>query len=198
MQSIKRAILTAVDLSTYTCSVLLMEATSSYLTGVPISTNFDGSSAVVGDLCAVLFMDESNYTDASVVAVWSNGSSGVPSPAPGRITFVTGYQQFSTTSITSGSTSTFTVTGGSTGIPSGASGILYKIQFSSPTAGAFLHLAPHGASDITAYASAGNIQVGSSFVYGSGLLPVDGQGKIDIKANVGNCTVWLATYGYIY
>jgi hypothetical protein len=198
MLSIARGILTAFDPASYTASVLLLEATSSYLTGVPVSTTFDGTSAQVGDLCAILFFDASNQQDAVILAVYPNGSSGAPTPPPGRVTFFTGYQQFSATTINSGATSTFTVTGGSTGIPLGALGVLCKASFSSPTAGAFLHLAPHTASDITAYMTLGNIQVASSFVYGGGLLPVDGQGKIDIKANVGNCTVWLTTYGYVF
>jgi hypothetical protein len=196
MFSIQRGILTSFDPTSYTASVLLMEATSSYLTGVPISTTFDGTSAQIGDLCAILFFDASNQQDAVILAVYPNGSSGIPTAA-NRLFFVTGFSQFSTTTINAGVTSTFTLTGVG-GIPSGATGVLCKTSFSSPTAGAFLHLAPHGASDITTYMTLGNIQVASSFVYGSGLLPVDAQGKIDIKANVGNCTVWLSTYGYVY
>jgi hypothetical protein len=198
MLSIKRGVLTGFDANSYTATVLLLEATSSALSNVPIATHIDGTSAQIGDLCAILFFDEQNYQDAVIIAVYPNGASGVPTPPPGRVTFVTGFQQFSATAINSGVTSTFSVTGGSAGIPTGALGVLCKASFSSPTAGAFLHLAPHGASDITAYMTLGNIQVASSFVYGGGLLPVDAQGKIDIKANVGNCTVWLSTYGYVY
>jgi hypothetical protein len=194
---IARGILTAFDPTSYTTSVLLLEATSSYLTSVPAATSFDGTSAQIGDFCAVLFFDESNYTDAVVLCAFPNSNSGIPSPAPGRITFVTGFLQINGSSISSGATSTFTLTG-SGSIPSRASGVLYKVQFSSPTAGAFIHLAPHGASDITVYQSAGNIQVASSFVYAGGILQVDSNGKIDIKANVGNCTVWLTTYGYVF
>jgi hypothetical protein len=197
MQQIRRGILAGFDRSSYTASVLLLEATSATLSNVPIATHIDGTSAQVGGLCAVLFFDEQNYQDAIIIAIAPNGSSGIPTPAPGRITFVPGFQQFSATTINSGVTSTFTVTGGSSGIPAGALGILCKVFFSSPTAGAFLHLAPHGASDLTVYMTLGNIQVASSFVYGGGLLAVDAQGKIDIKANVGNCTVWLSTCGYV-
>lgn len=198
MQSIKRGILTGFDKNSYTASVLLLEATSCALSNVPIATHIDGTSAQIGDLCALLFFSDSNYSDAVILAIYPNGASGIPSPAPGRITFVTGYQQLTASSINSGVTSTFTLTGGSSGIPAGALGVLCKAYFSSPTAGAFLHLAPHGASDITTYMTLGNIQVASSFVYGGGLLAVDAQGKIDIKANVGNCTVWLTTYGYVF
>ncbi len=198
MPILKRGIITSFDPITYTCSVLLLEATSSYLTGVPISTNFDGTSAIIGNLCGIYFFDSSNQTDCCVTFIYQNSGSGIPTPAPGRVTFVTGYQQLSTVTINSGTTSTFTLTGGSSGIPAGALGVLCKASFSSPTAGAFLHLAPHGASDITAYMTLGNIQVASSFVYGNGLLPIDAQGKIDIKANVGNCTVWLSTSGYVF
>jgi hypothetical protein len=192
-QVIKRAVLASIDTTTYTCSILLLEATSTYLNNVPLSKCFNANNAQSGDFCAVLFFDENNQSDAVVVAVYTNGT--LPTN-PGQTTFVTGFNQFSATAINSGVTSTFTVTGGSTGIPTGVSGVLYKIQFSSPTAGAFLQIAPHGAT-IGNYNGAGNIQVASSFYYGDGIVQVDANGQIDIKANVGNCTVWLYTYGYI-
>jgi hypothetical protein len=192
-QVIKRGVLASVDTASQSCSVLLLEATSAYLSDVPLSNCFTTTNAHSGDFCAVLFFDEQNQSDAVVIAIYPNGT--LPTN-PGIITFVTGFNQFSTTAINSGVTSTFTVTGGSSGIPSGVSGVLYKVEFSSPTAGAFLHLAPHGAT-IANYASAGNIQVASNFYYGVGVLQVDANGQIDIKANVGNCTVWLWTYGYV-
>ncbi|HCI79838.1 MAG TPA: hypothetical protein DHW02_09115, partial [Ktedonobacter sp.] len=67
----------------------------------------------------------------------------------------------------------------------------------SVTVGAYIQLAPHSASDITAYASIGNIAVANSYLDGMGILAVDTSGSIDIKANAGSCTVTLYTYGYI-
>ena len=59
--SIKRGLLISFDNSTYTASVLIMEATSAYLTGVPIAAHMDGTSAITNAQCAVLFFDEQNF-----------------------------------------------------------------------------------------------------------------------------------------
>src|SRR5439155_21910272 len=92
-QLIARGILMSFDRSTYTASVLMLEATSCTLKNVPVSTHVDGSSAQVGALCAVLFFDAHNSSDAVVLAVFPNGSQGVPVPPPGRVVFVTAAQQ---------------------------------------------------------------------------------------------------------
>src|ERR1019366_8715491 len=188
---IKRGILQSFDATTYTASVLLFEATSYALADIPVANHMDGTSAIPNTLCAVLFFDEHNPQDAVVLATFVNGSSGFPTPPPGRLTFVNGYRQINSDTITAGSTNTYTLTGSSSGIPQGASGVLYKAFFSSPTAGAYIHIAPHAASDITAYATIGNIPGASGTLDGMGLLQVDVTGKIDIKANTGTCTVSL-------
>lgn len=194
---LKRAIITAFNATTYTASVLILEATSTYLTGVPVSCHMDGTSALSGALCVVLFFDQQNASDAVVLAVYPNGNQGIPTPAPGRSTFVTGFKQINASVITAGSTSTFTLTG-SGGIPGGALGVFYKAFFTSATVGAYLQIAPHGASDITAYETVGNIQVANATINGCGVLQLDSNGQIDIKANNGNCTVTLYTHGYVF
>lgn len=195
---IKRGIMTQFFPATYTANILIMEATSTVIQGVPVACHLDGTSAQLNTLCAVLFFDEQNYTDAVVLAVYPNGSQGVPVPAPGRIVFVNGYQQFQSQAINANSVSTFTLTGGSSGIPFGALGVLYKAFFSSPTAGAYIQLAPHGASDIGAYASIGNLPIANGTLNGTGTLQVDAAGRIDIKANNGTGTVTLYTHGYVF
>lgn len=193
---IKRGILLSFDATTYTAAVLLFEATSYALSGIPVANHIDGTSALANTLCAVLFFDEHNPQDAVVLATFANGSSGFPVPAPGRLTLVNGYRQINSDIITSGSISTYTLTGGSSGIPQGANAVLYRASFSSPTAGAFIQIAPHGA-DISAYAVVGNIAVANGTLNGTGQIQVDASGKIDIKANTGTCTVSLYTYGYV-
>jgi hypothetical protein len=195
-QVIRRGILAGFDSSTYTASVFLMEATSAFLTGVPCATHIDGTSAQVGALCAVLFFDEQNWQDAVVLAIFPNGSSGVPAPPPGRVVFVAGYQQINGQSISSGATSTFTLVGGSSGIPNGALGVLFKVFFTSPTAEAFIQIVPSG-TNASSYVTVGNIPSANAFVNGGGLVQLDSQGRIDIKANGGACTVTLYTHGYV-
>jgi hypothetical protein len=196
-QIIKRALLMSFNPATYTASVLLMEATSTVLTNVPMAFHMDGTSTPSnGSLCTVLFFDEHNATDAVVLAVYSTGSS-VPTPAPGRTTFVTGYRQINGDTLTSGTLTTYTLSGGSSGIPAQALGVLFKAYISSSTVNAYIQLAPHGASDISAYASIGNIPVASATVNSIGILPLDGSGRADIKAFVGTCSLTLYTYGYI-
>lgn len=190
---IKRGILQTFNATSYTASVLFFEATSYALTGIPVANHIDGTSGLVGALCAVLFFDEHNPQDAVVIATFAN----TPTPAPGRVTFVNGYNQVSTSAIAAGSISTYTLTGGSSGIPQGALGVLYKAYFTSATAGSYMLLAPHGAADISAYAAIGNLPAANAFLNGGGLLAVDAQGRIDIEANGGACTVTLYTYGYV-
>lgn len=195
---IKRGIIQGFFPASYTASVLLFEATSHFLTGVPVSNTVDGTSGLVGALCAVLFFDEHNPQDAVVIAAFPNGTSGLPSPAPGRVAFVTGFQQMNAVSISSGTLQTFTLAGVSgSGIPNGALGVLYKAYFTSPTVGAYITLMPHNASDPNAYATIGNLAVANGFLNGGGLLQVDASGRIDIKANGGACTVTLYTQGYV-
>jgi hypothetical protein len=52
-QIIKRGIIQSFDASSYTASLLLLEATSEALVGVPVSNTVDGTSGLVGALCAV-------------------------------------------------------------------------------------------------------------------------------------------------
>ena len=193
---IKRGIIQAFSASSYTASVLFFEATSHFLTGVPVSNTLDGTSGLVGALCAVLFFDEQNPQDAVVIATFANGTNGLPSPAPGRVVFVSGFRQINAVVINSGSTSTFTLAGAGS-IPYGALGVVYKAFFTSSTVGAYITITPHAPSDNNAYATLGNIQIANAYVNGGGLLQLDGNGQIDIKANTGNCTVSLYTHGYI-
>ncbi len=195
---IKRGIITQFFPATYTANILIIEATSTVIQGIPVACHLDGTSAQLNALCAVLFFDEQNYTDAVVLAVYPNGTQGVPVPAPGRIVFVNGYQQLLNQVINANNVSTFTLSGSSSGIPAGALGVLYKAFFSSATAGAYIQLAPHGAADISAYASVGNLPLANGFLNGSGILQVDAAGRIDIKANSGSCTITLYTHGYVF
>ena len=193
---IKRGIIQSFSASTYTASVLLFEATSHFLTGIPVSNTLDGTSGLTGALCAVLFFDEQNPQDAVVIATFANGSNGLPVPAPGRVVFVPGFRQVNAVVINSGVTQTFTLAGAG-GIPAGALGVVLKAFFTSPTVGAFITITPHAPADSNAYVTLGNIQVANAYVNGGGLVQLDGNGQIDIKANTGNCTVSLYTHGYI-
>jgi hypothetical protein len=194
---IKRGIIQAFSPATYTASVLLFEATTSFLTGVPVANTLDGMSGLAGAFCAVLFFDEHNPQDAVVFATFPNGSSGLPTPAPGRVVFVTGYQQLSALNVTPGTPVTVTLTGGPGGIPAGALGVVFQAAFSSSTAGASLALAPHGASNLNAYARLGNLPAAGATLYGSGFLPLDASGKATLQASGGTCSVSLFTYGYV-
>ncbi len=196
-QIIKRGILQSFNSNTYTASVLLLEATSTFLTGIPVSNTMDGTSMLSGTLCAVLFFDEHNAQDAVVIAIFPNSTQGVPTPAPGRITFVPSFLQINGLSIASGAVQVFTVTGGSSGIPSGALGIIYRAYFTSPSVGAYLHMAPHGAANRAGYAGIGNMPIANGYLNTTGVLQVDSNGQIDIYAGSGICTVTMYTHGYI-
>jgi hypothetical protein len=191
-QLIKRGLLQAFDPLTYTATVMILEATYLTLTNVPIATGVDGTSAIPGAMCAVLFFDEQNNDDAVILALYSR----VPTQTPGRVVLVTAYQQLNGVTINANTTNTYTLTGVG-GIPSGALGVIYKVFYSSTTNGAFLQMAPHS-NTIGNYASVGNITVSGSTINGNGIVGLDANGQLDIKANVGNCVVTLYTHGYVF
>ena len=192
-QSIRRGILQSFNNSTYTATVLIIEATSYVLSNVPIATSVDGTSALAGADCAVLFFDEANPSDAVIIAVYTLA----PAPPPGRMTFVTGFEQINAQVITSSNTSTFTLAGGASGIPTGASGVLFKAYFTSPTVGAYINLMPSGRSPAIDYCTVGEVARANGFAFGNGIVQLNASGQIDIQANGGNCTVTLYTYGYV-
>ncbi len=194
-QVIRSGILTSFNPGTYTANVLLVEATSAFLQGIPVACHLDGTSAQVNAMCAILFFDEQNYTDAVVLAVYPNGAQGVPFPAPGRVVLTTGTALFSGQFIASGSTATFTAVGGS--VPGGALGVVFSANFTSSSAGSYIQIAPHGAANIGNYVAIGNLPAANAFLNGGGLVQLDSNGKIDIKANGGACTVSLYTQGYV-
>lgn len=196
--NIKRGILLAFNANAYTAEVLLLEATSHALTDIQVSNMVDGSAAIVGALCAVLFFNEHNPDDAVVIAVFGNGQARIPEPPPGRITFIESYRHLHNAVVPSGTTSLCTVTGGSSGIPQGVRGVLYSINFSSPVVGALLQLFPYGASDPDGYVTHGMIVLANTVCGGTGLLAVDDLGRIDMRAVGGNCTVTLYTGGYVF
>lgn len=189
-QIIRRGILQSFDNSSYTASVLIIEATSYVLSSVPIATSFDGTSAIAGASCAVLFFDESNHTDAVILAVYGQP---IPTPTPGRVVFSTPEQEINAQVINSGATSTFSM---GANIPAGALGVLYQVFFTSPTSAAYIQIAPHG-GNIADYAEHGNLPAASATHRAVGIVPLGASNQIDIKANTGNCTVTLWTYGYV-
>jgi hypothetical protein len=190
---VRRGVLTNFDPSTYTASVLLLEATNTYLQNVPIAYHMDGTSALVNNFCAVLFFDEQNYTDALIIAIYPGAGVGSPTYLPGRVTFIPPWNFANTVTITNGDTSTFTVTG-SHNIPSAALGIAITGYFTSATAGSYILVGPHEANSVI---TLGNLYAANGFINGNGIVPVDSNGKIDIKANVGDCTITFSIYGYI-
>jgi hypothetical protein len=191
---IRRGILTSFDPATYTCSVLLLEATNTYLQSVPIAYHMDGTSALTNNFCAVLFFDQQNHTDALIIAIYPGAGVGPPAYLPGRVTFVPLFTLLNSVTITSGSTNTYTVTG-SNHIPAHALGVLVHAGFTSPTAGSWVDITAHGATLIAL--TVGNLAVASGFINGSGVVPCDSSGRIDVKANIGDCATTIVVYGYV-
>jgi hypothetical protein len=187
-QAIKRGLLQTFDPLTYTATILILEATSYVLTSVPIATSIDGTSAISGASCAVLFLDTQNPTDAVIIAVYGSA----PASPPGRVTFVTPIQQINASTINSATINTYTMSG----LPGSILGILFKAFFTCSLSGTSIFIAPHGGT-MADYCTIGNLSSGGATLAGNGIVPVDASGRVDIQANNGNCTVTLYTYGYI-
>ncbi len=195
-EAIRRGIIQAFNPGTYQASVLLFEATSHFLQGVPVANSIDGSSGLVGALCAVLFFEEHNPQDAVVIATYANGLNGLPTPPPGRVTLVNGYQHLSNTTINNGVTATFTLTGGTSPIPAGALAVIAKISFSANAQPAHLDFAPHG-GNLSQTVTCGDLLATTAKWQGQAILPLSSGGQIDVKANGAACTLNLFTCGYI-
>lgn len=119
------------------------------------------------------------------------------------ITFLTTpYQFVLNDSINSGSTKNYTLTGvGTPIVPSGARGALITVYYSSTTVGAFLQACPHGATiaNTSDYPVLGVVQVSGVTMTMTTLVALDANGKIDLKANTGNCTsISGSINGYVY
>jgi hypothetical protein len=191
---IRRGILTSFNPVNYTADVLLFEATGTYLQDVPVAYHIDGTSAKKNNLCAVLFFDMQNYTDAVILAVFPNVNQGAPANSPGRVTFVPAYGITSSDTITSGSSKTYTVTGGAGPVPSGALGVLVSVYFTSSSAGTWINVNALGGNGLTL----GNLYSSGEFINGGGLVPLSSSGQIDIHANGGDCSVTANLYGYVF
>jgi hypothetical protein len=191
--AIRRGILTSFDPVTYTAGVMLFEATSTFLSSVPIAYHADGTSALKNNLCAVLFFDHQNYSDAVIIAIYPGAGVGAPVYPPGRVTIIPTFQPVNAVTINAGITSTVTVAG-TNHIPVGALAVLYHVFFHSVTLGSFIDLNAHG---IGHQVSWGNVTVANVDINGSGTLPLSSDGKFDITANVGNCVISMYIYGYV-
>jgi hypothetical protein len=191
---IRRGILTSFNPVNYTANVLLFEATGTYLQDVPVAYHIDGTSAQKNNLCAVLFFDVQNYTDAVILAIFPNVNQGAPANPPGRVTFVPLYSITSSDTITSGSSKTYTVTGGSSDVPVGALGVFVSVYFTSSSAGTWITVNAHGGNGLTL----GNLYSSGGFINSGGLVPLNSSGQIDIHANSGDCIVTASLYGYIF
>jgi hypothetical protein len=191
---IRRGILTSFNAANYTAEVLLFEATGTYLQDVPVAYHIDGTSAQKNNLCAVLFFDVQNYTDAVILAVFPNVDQGAPAYPPGRVTFVSSYSITSSDTITSGSSKTYSVTGGSSGVPVGALGVVVNVSFTSSSVGAWINVNAHGGSGLML----GNVYSSGGSVNGGGLVPLSSGGQIDMHANGGDCSVTASLYGYVF
>jgi hypothetical protein len=68
---IKKGILKAWSVGTYTATVQIEGSLSVWLEDVPVSRDIATGEMVTGRNVAVIFLDESNPSDAVVVAVWT-------------------------------------------------------------------------------------------------------------------------------
>lgn len=193
-QVIKRGILQAFYPATYTADVLLLEATSNFLSSMPIATSVGPGNAIAGAFCAVLFFDEHNPNDAVIIAVYPNTTQGVPARF-GSVFFTTPNAPISSSVINAGVTTTYTI-GGTGGIPTKAMAALVKAYFTSPTINSYIDLAPHS-GNLAGHISIGNLPAANAYLNGVGILQLDANGQIDIRATTGNCTVTVWTYGYV-
>lgn len=139
------------------------------------------------------FTNGSSPVNATLFANIDNALSG--SPTPLALFLITPYHIINTTTINNGNTNTYTATGVG-GVPSGAQAVIMGITIESGSVGAYLQLTPGGGT-MGQYTVIGNIQVGGQFVNDFVIMPLDGSGNFQAKANGGNVVVQAAyMFGY--
>jgi hypothetical protein len=153
----------------------------------------DGTSALVNNQCAVLFFDEQNYSDALIIAIYPGAGIGGQAYPPGRITFVPLFNLINSITIPNGTTNTYTIAG-SNNIPSGALGVLISGYFTSASTATYVQIGAHGAASAL---TIGNLYTANGFVNSDALVPLSSDGKIDVKANAGDCVFSMNVYGYV-
>lgn len=191
---VKRGILTSFNPATYTANVLILEATNTFLQGVPLAYHMDGTSALVNNLCAVMFFDRQNYSDAVILAIYPGAGVGAPVYPPGRVTFVPTATLIAATVINVGVTNTYTITG-SYNVPVGALAVVMKVYFTSATTGTWVDVNKSGVGN--SGFTVGGLYTAGGIINGSGIVQLSANGRIGITANNGNCTVTAYILGYI-
>jgi len=68
---IRKGILKAFDSTPYTATVQIEGSLSVWLEDVPVNRGIETADMVTGRAVCVIFLDESNPSDAVVVAVWT-------------------------------------------------------------------------------------------------------------------------------
>lgn len=171
--------------------------------GATLTTLTNGTTANASDVMASLNSLKSNGLNNDSAAIQTDGSGNIITPAGQlrNVTFLaTQYQLTTNPTLNNGSTNTYTVTGGSTGVPTGAYAVILQIGIFANTAGGYITIAPHGASMSAGGFVAGLTGGGSSgtgYTLAQVIVPHSG-GQIDVKANASNIVLqsWYII-GYI-
>lgn len=112
----------------------------------------------------------------------------------------TPYAVASNISMTNGATNTYTCTGGLTGVPTGAVGVLIAYAYNSGATNTCITFTPHGAvwSNGNYPASMPEATASAIGAFGSATVPLDSNGKMDVKcANANITALYVQIYGYI-
>lgn len=179
--------------------------------GATITTLMNGTTANASDVMASLNSLNNNGVSNDSGHVTTDGSGGVTlvkvSNGSGVIRAAiftsdgyTPYTFINGATINSGVTNTYTLTGGSTGVPTGAKAAWVNCYYTSATPGAFVQMFLHGATltDLSYYPIFGIVQVNGVVVTGSAWVPLDASGQADAKANNANCTgIHASIMGYL-
>lgn len=200
-QIIKRGVLQSFDPTTYTASVLLIEATSAFLAGVPIATSVNALTALPNAFCAVLFFNEHDHSDAVIVAVYPNGSVGVPAPPvtppPPPPPLGTSVLFANAATVLNGAlySAAFALQlGGLYGVPSGAAGVYLTVAITTNTANAYVTIAPYGSSQYQL--AVGEQETTVPVTWGDGVVAL-GSNFVTITPSAANTHIYLWVNGYI-
>ena len=68
---VRKGVIKGFDSGSYEATVQVAGSLSVWLEGVPVARNIPSSEMVVGRNCALIFFDETNPSDAVLVAVYA-------------------------------------------------------------------------------------------------------------------------------
>lgn len=156
------------------------------------------TTASAADVMASLNSLKANGLNNDGASIQTDGAGNIITPTGQlrNVAFITPFHMFTNPTLNNGVTRTDTYTGGSTGVPIGATAVIMGIGVTPSGATGYVQIYP-GSGTAGQYVSFSSV-VSGQYSAGMVIVPLNGSGQATIKANGANIILqdwWI--YGYI-